>query len=174
MKKISKAIFFASLLVLLATYITPANAQARKKADNDTKEWRYELECVGTGTEGTYLVKVYSYSKKPNVALEQAKKNAIHGIVFKGFGGGGRGCTSQRPLASSPALEDEKADFFKPFFEDGGKYMKYVGVSTDGTIEDVVKVGKEYKVGVTVSVQKDALRRDLEAAGVVKGLSSGF
>jgi GTP-sensing pleiotropic transcriptional regulator CodY len=35
-------------------------------------------------------------------------------------------------------------------------------------------VGKEYKVGVTVSVSKDQLRKDLEAAGVIKSLGSGF
>jgi hypothetical protein len=38
----------------------------------------------------------------------------------------------------------------------------------------VIKIGKEYKIGVIVSVQKDYLRKDLEAAGVIKGLSSGF
>ena len=36
------------------------------------------------------------------------------------------------------------------------------------------KVGKEYKVGCVVSVRKDDLRKALEAAGIVRGLSSGF
>lgn len=54
--------------------------------------------------------------------------------------------------------------------------MKYVSVSTDGQIsaDDRKKVGKEYKVGIVISVMKDALRKDLESAGVIKGLSSGF
>jgi hypothetical protein len=151
-------------------------SQARKKADKATEEFRYEVECAGIGTDGTYLIKVWSYSKKPNVALEQAKKNAVHGIIFKGFAGGGRGCTSQKPLASSPGVESQHEEFFKLFFADGGNYMKYVSVSSDGNVDagDRMKVGKEYKVGVIVSVMKDALRKDLEAAGVVKGLSSGF
>jgi hypothetical protein len=176
MKKSLNPVFF--LLTLIALLINTNNvfAQAAKKADNDTKNWRYELECVGTGNEGTYLIKVYSYSKKSKIAIAQAQKNAVHGVVFKGFGGGGRGCTSQRPLANSPAVEDEKADFFKAFFADGGKFMKYVSVSGDGTInsEDIMKVGKEYKIGIVVTVMKDQLRKDLEAAGVIKGLSSGF
>ena len=151
-------------------------SQARKKADKATEEFRYEVECAGIGTDGTYLIKVWSYSKKPNVALEQAKKNAVHGIIFKGFAGGGRGCTSQKPLASSPGVESQHEEFFKLFFADGGNYMKYVSVSSDGNVDagDRMKVGKEYKVGVIVSVMKDALRKDLEAAGVVRGLSSGF
>ena len=61
-------------------------------------------------------------------------------------------------------------------FYDGGKYMKFVSVSGDGSIaaEDRLKVGKEYKIGVVISVSKDNLRKDLEDAGIVKGLSSGF
>ena len=54
--------------------------------------------------------------------------------------------------------------------------MKFVNVTGDGSINagDRMKVGREYKIGVVVSVSKDALRKDLEAAGVIKGLSSGF
>ncbi|HMK07058.1 MAG TPA: hypothetical protein VK476_05970 [Flavobacterium sp.] len=160
-----------TLLVLITSVMS--FGQAKKKADKATNEWRYELECLGTGKDGTYLIKVWSYSKKVDVATAQAKKNAIHGIIFKGFTGGGQGCVAQKPLASNPNIEEEKADFFGPFFEDGGKYMKYVNVSSDGDITPV-KVGKEYKIGVIVVVLKDALRADLENAGIIRGLSSGF
>lgn len=165
-----------NLFLAAIGFITLAsNAQARKKADRDTDEFRYELQCAGVGQDGTYLVKVWSYSKRGNVAIEQAKKNAVHGVVFKGFPGEG-GCTSQKAIANDPNVETEKKEFFDAFFEDGGKYMKYVSVSSDGMIsaDDRKKVGKEYKIGVVVSVMKDALRKDLEAAGIVRGLSSGF
>ena len=36
------------------------------------------------------------------------------------------------------------------------------------------EVGKEYKIGVVVTIMSSNLRKDLEAAGVVRGLSSGF
>lgn len=165
------------LIIAMLSFSIAMNAQAGKKADKDTEEWRYEIECVGTGAQGTYLVKVWSFSKNPDVAMEQAKKNAVHGIIFKGFAGGGQGCTSQKPLASNPNVEQEKEEFFKDFFADGGKYMKFVSVSNNGAIGagDRLKISKkEYKIGVVVSVQKDALRKDLEAAGIIKGLASGF
>lgn len=165
-----------SYIVILSLFISfTASAQAKKKADKDTENWRYEIECVSTGAAGTYLIKVWSYSKKPNVAMEQAKKNAVHGVIFKGFSGAGAGC-SQKPLTNDPAVEEEKGDFFKEFFADGGKYMKFVNVSNDGAVGagDIVKIGKEYKVGVIVSVLKDNLRKDLEAAGIIKGLDGGL
>ena len=160
------------LLIMSCTFF----GQARKKADKATEGWRYEIECAGIGTDGTYLIKVWSYSKKGSVAITQAKKNAVHGIIFKGFTGGARGCNSQKALATNPNLEQEKAEFFKPFFEDGGKYMKFVSASSDGNVDaaDRMKVGKEYKIGIIISVMKDALRQDLEAAGIIRGLSSGF
>lgn len=177
MKKSMMTLFMVvTALTTMFTKTSSAQEIARAKADKATQEWRYEIECAGVGADGTYLIKVWSYSKKPNVAIEQAKKNAVHGVVFKGFAGGGRGCTSQKPLANSPAIEQEKYDFFQTFFADGGKYMQYVSVTNDGAVDaaDRMKVGKEYKVGVVVTVMKDQLRKDLEAAGVIKGLSSGF
>ena len=50
--------------------------------------------------------------------------------------------------------------------------MKYVSMTS--AQQEILKVGKEYKVGVIVSVQKDALRKALENAGVIKGLNYGF
>ncbi len=164
------------VIFLLLGFIATAQPIQRNKAEVATKEWRYELECAGVGTQGSYLVKVWSYSKNAKVAKEQAKKNAVHGIVFKGYAGSGQKCPSQKAMSSQVNVEDQFESFFNKFFADGGDYMKYVSVSGDGVPKagDVQKVGKEYKVGIIVSVMKDALRKDLEAAGVIKGLSSGF
>jgi len=148
---------------------------SKKKADKDTQNWRYEVEAVSTGAEGSYLVKVWSYSKKPILAIEQAKKNAVHGIIFRGFAGKVR-VSGQKALATDPNIEIEKQEFFDDFFKDGGKYMKFVSLTNDGSIaaEDRLKVGKEYKIGVIVSVNVSSLRKDLEDAGIIKGLGSGF
>ena len=160
---------------MIIGYTLVANAQAKRKADKDTEAWRYEIEVVQTGTQGTYLIKVWSYSKKPDVAIEQAKMNAVHGIIFRGFTGTSS-VPGQKALTSNVSLEEEKEHFFKPFFANGGKYMKFVSTSNDGAVaaEDRMKIGKEYKVGVIVSVNVSALRKDLEAEGIIKSLGAGF
>jgi len=171
MKKFS----LLSICLLITTCTSLVFSQAKKKAENDTKKWRYEIEPVQTGSQGTYLIKVWSYSKKPNVAIEQAKKNAVHGIIFRGFTT--RGQVEGKPaLTNNPNLEMEKQEFFDDFFADGGKYMKFVSVTGDGSVaaEDRLKVGKEYKIGVVVSVNISLLRKDLETAGVIKSLGAGF
>lgn len=163
------------IVVLLIASTTAMIAQKNNKANKDTEAWRYEIESVQTGTQGSYLIKVWSYSKKPDVAIEQAKKNAVHGIIFRGFIGT-QSVAGQKPLTTNVNLEIEKEEFFKTFFEDSGKYMKFVSMSNDGAVaaEDRMKVGKEYKVGVIVSVDVSALRKDLEAAGIIKSLDAGF
>lgn len=149
-----------------------AFADKKNKANTETQNWRYDLECAGAGSDGTYLVKVWSYSKKASVATEQCKKNAVHGVLFKGFTGKTGQCASQRPLINNVNVQNEQKDFFSKFFDDnGGDYMKYV-LST-GSVESV-KVNKEYKVGVVISVAKDLLRKDLESAGIIKSLGGGF
>lgn len=170
-----KSIKLFSILMLLFTFYSLTVTGQNKKADKDTHNWEYEIEPVGVGTQGSYLIKVWSYSKKPIVAIEQAKKNAVHGIIFKGFVGI-QGVPGQRPLTTNPNLEVEQAEFFKNFFAEGGKYMKFVNITNDGSVasEDRLKIGKEYKIGVVVSVNVAGLRKDLEDAGILRGLSSGF
>ncbi|HNX13112.1 MAG TPA: hypothetical protein PK664_07645, partial [Paludibacteraceae bacterium] len=126
-----KTIQYLSLLLIVLTSFSLSISAQNKKADKDTRNWVYEIEPVGVGTQGSYLIKVWSYSKKPMVALEQAKKNAVHGIIFKGFTGI-QGVPGQRPLTNNPNLEVEQAEFFKNFFAEGGKYMKFVNITNDG------------------------------------------
>lgn len=170
-----KKLFLLQLLAVFMLFPAVLNAGSKSKADKQTIAWRYDIEAMGVGTQGTYLIKVWSYSKKSEVAIEQARKNAVHGIIFRGFAGK-QGIPGQRPLTNNPNLEQEQMEFFEAFFADGGKYMKFVSSSADGSIPvtDRMKVGKEYKVAVVISVNVAELRKDLEAAGIIKGLSSGF
>lgn len=133
---------------------------------------QYEIVGAGSGTQGTYLVKVYVVSKKNKPDLELLKKCAVHGVLFKGFTVANSRVT-QKPLAGSALAEQQNTDFFEPFFADGGAYANYVSMVT--AQYDVVKMQKkQYRIGATFSVSKDQLRKDLEKAGVLKGLGAGF
>ena len=144
-------------------------------ADKDTQEWRYELEAIQTANQGSYLVKTWTYSRDPATAKEQAKKNAVHGIIFKGFPDNGR-VKGQRPLINDPKAEDEHKAFFESFFEPGGDYQKYVTLADHGAIKagDRIKIGKEYKIGVITTVNVAELRKRLENEGIIEELGSYF
>ena len=174
-----KILYKLSLLLLISCLATNAYGQraAKKKADEDTANWRYEIQCVNVSSDGSYVIKIFSYSKNKNVAIEQSKKNAIHGVIFRGIPQSEVGCVRQPPLARHPNLEEKNRDFFEAFFKENGDYQKFVTLTTDGAVAagDRFKIGKrEYKIGVIVSVNIAGLRKHLESAGIIKGLSSGF
>jgi len=132
----------------------------------------YEVECLGTGTQGSQLMKVWGYGKTPEDAAIQAKRNAVHAVIFKGITAG-QGCM-KRPLVTDPGVEQAKADYFDLFFAPAGKYLNFVSLSGEG-VQDRIKVDKKtYKVAINVSVMHTALRQELEAAGIVKKLGAGF
>jgi hypothetical protein len=135
----------------------------------------YEVMCVSTGTEGTSLIKVYAYGKKADMsdAVYEAKRNAVHAILFRGISTG-TGCNT-KPICQTDALDKHK-DFFSEFFKPNGRYLNYVNLSSDGSIaaNDRLRVGNRYKVGVIVSVNTKGLRKDLENAGIIARLDSGW
>jgi hypothetical protein len=149
---------------------------SQQAADRDTQQFRYEAEALDLGSQGAYQLKVWTYSKNPDTAIEQAKKNAVHSVIFKGFTGKAGVIAGRKPLVSNAALETERADYFKPFFETGGKYQQFVSLVNNGAIAsgDRLKIGKEYKIGVVISVNVNTLRSELESAGLIQKLGGGF
>ena len=154
-------------ILLIALCCSLAFAGNAQKSEN----MRYEIECADNGTQGTYLVKVWVYTKDTNFSYEMLKKYAVHGVIFKGYTGK-NGCQGQKPISQTPDLEKENSSFFHHFFNKDKAYVKYA-TEVDGSIERV-KIGTEYKYGAIIVVSKDVLRKDLEQAGIIRGLSDGF
>lgn len=138
-------------------------------ADNKIPE--YEISGAGTGAQGTYLVKVSILTKNKKQPDSELARAAVHGVLFRGFSNKELR-QNQKPLAGSAAVEAQHTDYFNNFFSDGGAYINYV--ETVSGSREVVKSGKQYKVSDIVTVNKEQLRKDLEAAGIIRGLNSIF
>jgi len=134
---------------------------------------KYDIECAGSGVQGTYLVQVSVYVGKKEINPDMIRKAATHGVIFRGFSGSA-GCFSQKAMAKSPELEQQQANFFHSFFKDNGAYQGYTKV-IEGTFQTArTSNKKQYRITATVAVQKDQLRKDLEEAGILQSLSDGF
>ena len=167
-----KIISLSVILVFLFSVNVDAQNRKQKKMAGYLMT-NYEVECMGTGMDGTQLLKIWGYGKKPENAVYQAKKNAVHAIMFKGVQAGKPGCI-QRPLINDPSAREKHSEYFDLFFSDGGRYLQFVSQSGDGTMDRIKVAKKQYKVGVVVSVRHSALRKELETAGIIKGLGGGF
>lgn len=164
-----------SVLLLIPLFLFSIQGFSQSKKKKELAGYtidNYEMECMGTGMDGTQLIKVWGYGRKPDDAILQAKKNAVHGVIFKGILAGKPGCMV-KPLVTEPGAETKYNEYFEAFFTNGGKYLNFIALSGDG-MQDRIKVGKQYKVGILVSVMHSALRKELEAAGIVKKLDNGF
>lgn len=155
-----------SVLLLMAAFLcvsTEASAKDEVVA--------YEIEGAGVGQQGTYLVEVsvMQSGKKPDV--EELKRKAVHGVLFRGFSSKDKR-VRQKPLAGSAMAESKHQDYFDLFFKVGGPYQNYANAMTESI--QVVKIAKKYRVSMIVTVAKDQLQKDLEAAGVLQGLNSLF
>lgn len=157
------------MMTLLAALLCVVSMSAQQgKADKQTAQWRYEIQpTTGQAANGSALVKVWTYSKSNKIAVSQAGKNAIHGILFKGYPTVGT-IVGREPLLADPMTEEVFADYFEKFFKEGGTYQRYVSYVNNGVPDQILKVGKEYKIAVTVVVLVDQLRERLEADGVLQ------
>jgi hypothetical protein len=129
---------------------------------------QYDITGAGSGTEGTLLVKVYVYGNK--VSDQDFIRAAVHGVVFRGLSGNESG--ARQPAMAAPTAEADNASFCEAFFSVDGPCQNYASI-VDGSYERV-KTKKGYKNGAILQVNKASLRKELEKAGVVRSLSSGF
>ena len=123
------------LFLSIACLCLNVTAQSQRKADKQTAQWRYELQAaVGQAAEGSALVRVWTYSTKPTIAEGQAGKNAVHGIIFKGYPSSmdGTRIVGREPLVSDPEIEEKYKDYFAEFFQSGGAFQRYVSYIGNG------------------------------------------
>ena len=134
----------------------------------DIKMPQYDIIGAGSGIEGTILVKVYVYNK--DVSDADFKRAAVHGIVFKGCEGNANG--ARQPAMAPPATEHENKAYCDVFFAIDGECQNYASIIA-GSYERV-KTKKGYTHGAILQIDNIALRKELEKAGIVRSLSSGF
>jgi hypothetical protein len=135
-------------------------------------EGNYEVVTIRTGVKGTTVFKVFSYGRNDKTALKSTKPDAVRAVLFKGI----PGSDSSNPLISDLSIVEKNTDFFMNFFKND-LFLNFVTSSNDGSInpEDrMVYNNSKVKIGIAVTVNKDALRKYLESNNIIKALNNGF
>lgn len=139
--------------------------------------WNYELFCAGNpGSSGAQHVKCFSYGSTFEKARKMVKRNAVHGYLFKGVAASR---TAQSACSEQPAIcyvsYDEEQQWFDNFFN-SGDYLQYVTLSNDGNVSasDRIKMKRGYKVGLTVVIKSDQLRKRMEKEGFARSMGGTF
>ncbi len=131
----------------------------------------YQADIMDIGKQGTVIAKVWGIGKNIDLAKDNARKNAVHALLFKGFTSSLNVNSSDlRPILDND-IKNSNQEYFSKFFSDKGGYSKYVQcVNPNCTLEanDRIKIGKQYKVAITVTLYRDLLIKELESSGIKK------
>ena len=132
----------------------------------------YQTECIIIESDGYVTIKIWDTKKGAKYKSEQARKDAIHAILYSGISGGG-GCATQPPILNkSEELENFKK-IEKSFFQKRGKWSMYTRSSNlETTLQSNLGM-KNWKV-YQVSISKNELRKYLEEQKIIKSLTNGF
>ena len=157
-------LFFTSMM-LVSTIV---GFMSSCKAPTQTNAYfRYEPECLGVELDGSQTLRVWGVGKNKADAVEQAKKDAVRAVCFKGIRGGLSGCNT-RPVIYEVNAEEKYEDYFNAFFKDHGEYSRYVSMKDEKRI-DLFKKDKEkenskhfVKYGITVRVLRHELKKRFE------------
>ena len=132
----------------------------------------YQTECVSLETDGYYTIKIWDTKKGDSYRPEEARKDAIHAILFSGIAGA-NGCSTQQPMLNKIEDQDNFKTIEKEFFAKKGKWSMFTRSATMATTMPISLGQKEWKV-YQVSISKNALRQYLEEMKIIKSLNNQF
>ena len=171
--KFLKICIVALLIIPINSLFSQTNSN-RKVTEERTRNWQYESICSESGGTGSsYLIQVTSYVGDVRLALNQAKKNAIHAVLFKGVAGNNLGCTAKEPLIKNGVYNDN-FEYFEDFFYNTRQYNQYA-TAPSGTAESSEKLKRKMnKVTFIISVNVDELRKKLEYDKIIEPMGAAL
>ncbi len=132
----------------------------------------YQTECVTIDTDGDLIIKIWDTKKGTKYKPAQARKDAIHAILFSGLSGG-NGCSTQPPILNKTEEQENFKTIEKSFFAKKGKWSMFTRSSaSESTLPANLGI-KNWKV-YQVSISKNELRKYLEEQKIIKSLTNGF
>ena len=158
MKKIITVI---TLLVVSATYCS-----AQKKKASMAGEYKYESECMGVEGDGSQTLKAWGTGNSKNDAVEQAKKNAVRDVLFKGIRDGKSEC-NVKPVINEVNAQEKYEDYFNKFFSDDGPYKNFISMNDEpisvvgGKVSDRKRMADGVQYGVIVQVRRAELKQQM-------------
>lgn len=132
----------------------------------------YQTECVTIETDGYVIIKIWDTKKGAKYNSEQARKDAIHAILFSGISGG-NDCTTQIPILNKTEEQENFKTIENSFFAKKGKWSMFTRSSATETTLPANLGVKNWKV-YQVSISKNELRKYLEEQKIIKSLTNGF
>jgi hypothetical protein len=156
-------------LLTLFLCLTALSLSAQKNKNKRGAHYTYEVSCLGSEMDGTITLESYGSGRNYNDASEQAKKNAVSAVIFKGIKIGAGDC-NKNPLIFSANAERRYEEYFANFFKDNGPYLEFVSLKDERRANKMNRNAKKSKQiqqrMVVVRIDRLALKKKLEADNI--------
>lgn len=126
---------------------------------NEYATYGFETQCLGVDPDGSQTLRTWGKGKNKSEAIEQAKRNAIEAVIFKGITSGGD--CNKRPLVNEVNAREKYEDYFNAFFQKGGAYNRYITLNEKRTSRIKSSNSTMESWSVVVTVNRSALRKRL-------------
>lgn len=158
------------LKVLIVTALLTISISCSTKKSVATG-YSYATECMGVELDGSQTLKAWGNGRNRVDAVEQAKKNAIRDVLFKGIREGKQDC-NQKPLVFEVNAQEKYEDYFNTFFADGGEYRNFISLRDERIFDkisrDKQKTSESVTHGLIVRVLRSELKQKLTQDGILK------
>jgi len=128
--------------------------------------YKFETECLGVELDGSQTLKVWGSGRTRADAIEQAKKNGVRDVLFKGIRNGTSDC-NVKPVLPEVNIQEKFEDYFNKFFTDDGPYKEFIALRkinyAPTTHEVIYKVtfGGTLYYGVIIKVLRADLKKKM-------------
>lgn len=132
----------------------------------------YQTECISLENDGYITIKIWDTKKVSKYKPIQARKDAIHSILYSGISQV-NSCSTQPPILNITEEQENFQSLQKSFFTKKGPWSRFTRSSVTETTLPTFLGNKNWKV-YQVSISKNELRKYLEDQKIIKSLNNGF
>lgn len=161
--KIRRKFYILSTVIILSMM----SCKTPTHISSDYVYANFQTECMGVELDGSQTLRVFGKGKNKKDAIEQAKKNAVRDVIFKGINAGSSEC-NKRPLLNEVNALEKYSYYFNPFFKDKGEYASYVKLDEKRTSRIKSKSNSQENWGVVVTVDREGLKNKLINDKIIK------
>lgn len=136
------------------------------KSPSVTAFYTFETECVTDPMDGSVVLRAWGQGATRADAVEQAKRQAVHDVIFKGIQKGG--CRF-KPLLYEVNAEEKYQSYFNNFFGRDGAYADFVKMdATKANSGERAESKTRDSYGLVVRVLRSELEQKLINDNILK------
>ena len=157
MKKIINKI---TILAIVTLFSSPVFGQVFNKQKKTASYYSVETECLEDKLDGSFILQAWGKGSSKSEAIDQAKRNVLNDILFKGVT---KGC-QMRPLIIEINASTKYKSYAYSFFNSDYKDF----ISIEKPPKSLKKSRKQTSYGIKVRVKVEDIRQKLITDNIIK------